>query len=688
MQCWRRSPCLLQYLARRYSSTNAPVVLRPYQEHCLEACTDALSSGSTRIGVSLPTGAGKTTVFISLLSRISPPPGNQEANKSLIIVNTIELARQSAARVANLFPDWTVEIEQGTKHQATGLADVTVATYQTLNNAQRALKFDPKKLKAVIVDEAHHAAAPSYRRLLARFHSEIIIDPEVEGSRGHDLNGPDAIARADIKINEPDSEVSAEHRVPIIGFSATFGRHDGLALGSVFERIVYHRELSEMMLEEWLCKVQFKAVQADLNLSNVTINRANGDFNPKSLAHVVNTETINKLVVKSWILHASQAKSTLIFCVNIAHVNALTETFRSTGIDARSISGKTPADLRKSTVQAFKDGEFPVLVNCAILTEGADIPNIDCVMIARPTRSRNLYAQMIGRGMRLSPSTGKVDCILIDFVDTHDRLGQNLVVSPSLFGLDPNVMGDIEPTRRRESDGEAPQLSIDIPDPSTVTYTDYGDIFLKKLLPGSQPSRIHSMSGLAWVDCGKGLFVLEVLKRGQIRIKKEEGHYVSNFNPTIIYGAERVFARPRHITKTEDLNSAVKGTETFLDRVLLKDSGGREFSALRRSARWRQEPATEPQRKFVLSKWSQKISPELSQDAKKDLLYDMTKGNIAEIITRLRNGSMVIQAYSTTRRNSNGSDLILVSVAEAVGDIGEKGGKREEGTGSTLSRES
>lgn len=109
---------------------------------------------------------------------------------------------------------------------------------------------------------------------------------------------------------------------------------------------------------------------------------------------------------------------------------------------------------------------------------------------------------------------------------------------------------------------------------------------------------------------------------------------------------------------------------------------------LRRSARWRQEPATEPQRKFVLSKWSQKISPELSQDAKKDLLYDMTKGNIAEIITRLRNGSMVIQAHSTTRRNSNGSDLILVSVAEAVGDIGEKGGKREEGTGSTLSRES
>ena len=108
----------------RYST--ALVRLRPYQEHCLDVCTEALASGATRIGVSLPTGSGKTTVFISLLSRILPPVTNPAAVRSLIIVNSVELARQSAEQVAKLLPNRTVEIEQGSKFKASGLADVFV----------------------------------------------------------------------------------------------------------------------------------------------------------------------------------------------------------------------------------------------------------------------------------------------------------------------------------------------------------------------------------------------------------------------------------------------------------------------------------------------------------------------------------------------------------------------------------
>jgi ATP-dependent helicase IRC3 len=100
------------------------VILRPYQESCLDACLDALDAGVSRIGVSLPTGSGKTTVFISLLSRIRPPSRNKTATRSLVIVNSIELARQAAAQAETLFPEWEVEIEQGVKHKATGLADV------------------------------------------------------------------------------------------------------------------------------------------------------------------------------------------------------------------------------------------------------------------------------------------------------------------------------------------------------------------------------------------------------------------------------------------------------------------------------------------------------------------------------------------------------------------------------------
>ena len=109
--------------------STALVRLRPYQEHCLDACTDALASGATRIGVSLPTGSGKTTVFISLLARISTPASSPTAVRSLIIVNSVELARQSAEQVNKILPQCSVEIEQGSKYRASGLADVFVETF-------------------------------------------------------------------------------------------------------------------------------------------------------------------------------------------------------------------------------------------------------------------------------------------------------------------------------------------------------------------------------------------------------------------------------------------------------------------------------------------------------------------------------------------------------------------------------
>ena len=101
----------------------SPFILRPYQDICLKACLDAHSSGVSRVGVSLPTGAGKTAIFISLLSSLEPRKDRPDATRSLVIVNSIELAKQAAAQAKHLRPDWVVEIEQG-KHKASGNADL------------------------------------------------------------------------------------------------------------------------------------------------------------------------------------------------------------------------------------------------------------------------------------------------------------------------------------------------------------------------------------------------------------------------------------------------------------------------------------------------------------------------------------------------------------------------------------
>lgn len=147
---------------RRWATTKAPIVLRPYQEECIQSCMEALATGHSRIGVSSPTGSGKTTMFVSLIARLSPPARRPDATRSLIIVNSVELARQTAENVNAMFPDLTVEIEQGQKNKASGTADVTIATYQSLSQPDRLLKYDRDRLKAIIVDEAHHAAAPSF----------------------------------------------------------------------------------------------------------------------------------------------------------------------------------------------------------------------------------------------------------------------------------------------------------------------------------------------------------------------------------------------------------------------------------------------------------------------------------------------------------------------------------------------
>ncbi len=112
------------------------IELRPYQESCLQACIDVLNTGTSRIGVSLPTGSGKTTVFLSLISRMKPPEDNPSANRALIIVNSIELAMQASDQLKRLFPDMTVEIEQGVRCKASGSADVYVALLQILSHSQ------------------------------------------------------------------------------------------------------------------------------------------------------------------------------------------------------------------------------------------------------------------------------------------------------------------------------------------------------------------------------------------------------------------------------------------------------------------------------------------------------------------------------------------------------------------------
>ncbi|CAG8717700.1 8889_t:CDS:2, partial [Scutellospora calospora] len=129
-------------------------------------------------------------------------------------------------------------------------------------------------------------------------------------------------------------------------------------------------------------------------------------------------------------------KSTLVFGVDIDHVKNLTEMFQEYGVNAHGITSQTKTYKRAEILNNFKAKLFPVLVNCGILTEGTDIPTIDCIIMSRPTKSHVLFQQMIGRGMRIAE--GKEDCLVLDFIDSYSKI-PDLITAPTLFGLDPNI---------------------------------------------------------------------------------------------------------------------------------------------------------------------------------------------------------------------------------------------------------
>jgi len=424
--------------------------------------------------------------------------------------------------------------------------------------------------------------------------------------------------------------------------------------------MVYHRDFLEMIKEQWLCNVRFTTVRADIDLSEVTVNSGTGDFNPTSLAHVINTSTVNKLVVQTWLDKAATRKSTLIFCVNLDHVNQLTAAFRYAGIDARYVYGGTPAAERAALIQGFRSGDFPVLLNCAVLTEGADIPNIDCVIVARPTRSRNVFAQMIGRGMRLSPSTGKEDCRIIDFVDSAGRVA-GVVSTPTLFGLDPSEIVDdaslmsleerVKPNAVMEDD----DFNItNIPDPKYVTYIDYDDPF-SLVDQSSGAPHIYKLSSYSWVGCGDDIYVLECMGKGFIRIefvkatKSQEAHWQAAFTPpTLPFATAQAlkispFQRSRKVLTASSLADAVRGCDTY---AKTKAVPGPMALGLLRSAKWRRQPATDNQKAFLRKRLTKRWSPidpngasSSSGKSEAERIDTMTKGEAANIITRLKHGA-------------------------------------------------
>ncbi|KAF2760642.1 DEAD/DEAH box helicase-like protein [Pseudovirgaria hyperparasitica] len=580
--------------------TPTAIKLRSYQEECIQAVLSYLKDGHRRLGISLATGSGKTVIFTQLIDRIQPP--NKRATRTLVLAHRRELVEQAARHCQNAYPHKSVEIEMGNIH-ASGMADITVASVQSIRSSDRTCKFDPSRYKLVLVDEAHHIVASQYLDVLDHF-------------------------------NLKDSS-SSEHGTALVGVSATFSRLDGRQLGQVIDQIVFHKDYIDMIGEKWLSDVIFTTVESHADIRKVG-TMPTGDFQAGALSKVVNTDEINEITVRAWMAKAGSRKSTLVFCVDLNHVTQLTATFRKHGYDAQFVTGDTPKKTRSARLDAFRNGEFPVLLNCGVFTEGTDIPNIDCVLLARPTKSRNLLVQMIGRGMRLHAN--KENCHIIDMVAS---LNTGIVSTPTLFGLDPASVvenasvGEMKTLRERkeqELDREKQAADLarkDLPTATprantSISFTDYDSV--ADLLEDTAEERlIRRLSQNAWVGVGDDRYVLTTQKGDYLTIEPSDSGFHVKYTQKLPFSAKSKvpFAKPRQVADSETFEHAVHAADTFATEVF-------QFIFISKHQSWRRTPASSGQLEF-LNKFRAEDDKLKAQD--------ITKGRAGDMITKIKHGA-------------------------------------------------
>jgi superfamily II DNA or RNA helicase len=388
---------------KRWLSTLLPsnvFTLRDYQEECLQACLNAFHRDNVkRQAVSLPVGSGKTMIFSNLISRLPPP--TQIATKTLVLAHREELLEQACRMIDRANPGLRVCIEQGRSRADPDNSDVIVASVPTLGrrDSHRLAKYVPDKFKCIIIDEAHHAAAESYMRILQHFGA---LDPS--------------------------------SHILLWGCSATMNRNDHLALGSVFEKVVFHVDLVRLMRQGYLSPLRSVQIQTDVDLSGID-TKSEDDFDTQQLSLAIDTPGRNRLVADTWHKVAweeHQRLSTIVFGLNVKHVENLAHEFHRLGVTKPAvITGDTSDVVRREIIEMYGKGTIGILLNCAVLTEGTDLPRTDCVLLTRPTCNPNLYIQMVGRGLRRHPD--KEYCLLLDVVDNGNSGNRSLITFPSLL---------------------------------------------------------------------------------------------------------------------------------------------------------------------------------------------------------------------------------------------------------------
>lgn len=408
------------------------LTLRPYQQECIDSIPE---TGAYLI--QMATGLGKTVTFANI-----PRKG-----KMLILSHREELVKQPLK-----YFDCMTGVEMAGQHAAP-MDEVVSASVQTM--VHRLDRFDPDEFDIVVVDEAHHSSATTYRRILDYFNPRLTL-----------------------------------------GFTATPNRSDNVKLSDVFDDIIFERDLKWGIKNGYLSDIFCRRVNIGYDLRNVNTSR--GDYAPGELEKAMDgtadgvAEACRKMAVGA----------TLIFAVSVNQAREIAKRIPGAAV----VTGETKD--RASIIKAFTDGEIPCIVNCMVFTEGTDIPRVETVIVARPTQSDSLYTQMVGRGLRMF--AGKKQLNLIDCVGVTGRA--SLCTASSLLGIE---IKDVPEDKMKNIEGMLFELPEKVERAADCPESWIKNVQIVNLWAQEQKYNTHNIN---WFKMPDGQMVCSLLEKQKIVI--------------------------------------------------------------------------------------------------------------------------------------------------------------------------
>ncbi|KAG7195321.1 uncharacterized protein KQ657_003849 [Scheffersomyces spartinae] len=456
------------------SASGSPFKLFDYQINAIENVLTSIEQGTRKNAVVLATGGGKTIVFSHLIPLLEQ--SSSRGPKTLVLAHRKELVFQAAKTIKSVNPDLQVSIDMADRKYDPE-ANVIVASVQTLAYKSRLENYNPLDFKTLILDECHHAAAKTWKELLRYFGADT-----------------------------PETDINT------IGFTATYERADEKDLTEIFDKVVYRRSLYTMITDKQLCDILFLKVKGLYSLEHVKSYK--GDYSVSLLEEAVNNTNNNTVVADAYLRLKKRYnfKSTIIFCVGIEHCKALCSVLQRSGVNAQYVIGETQLKERQDMIKDFLEGKIDVLCNVGVFTEGFDVPRIDSIILARPTKSRVLSQQMVGRGLR--KHSDKKVCYVADVCGFESTMTSVFSLLTQREGEDLNLEIDekrftdlFEETESRRKkkmegnggklladDGKATNVLLDLTkDLETLTIKEVGSIthFANKEIGINEKEEIH-----------------------------------------------------------------------------------------------------------------------------------------------------------------------------------------------------